>query len=210
MKSHSTNTGFQSDPGASGSTSTSLLERVKARDPEAWRRLVELYGPLVYGWCRHSGIQAEDAADVAQEAFTAVATHVAEFRRDRPGDSFRGWLWTITRNKIRDHFRRRKSEAHAQGGTSAQQRLAQLPEQPPDTSGTDPGSPVESSLEGRAMEIVRAGVEGRTWQAFWRVTVDGQAPADVARELGVSVQAVYDAKYRVRRRIRQELGDLMD
>jgi RNA polymerase sigma-70 factor (ECF subfamily) len=186
------------------------LDRVKAREGEAWERLADLYGPLVYGWCRQSGLQAEDAADVGQEVFGAVLTRVERFRRDRPGDTFRGWLWTITRNKIRDHFRRRSGRAQAPGGTGAQQQLAQIPDAPPDLSVTSPSSKVRGLLEHRAVEMVRAGVEDRTWRAFWLVTVEGRAPADVAQELGITAQAVYDAKYRVRRRIRHELGDLIE
>jgi RNA polymerase sigma-70 factor (ECF subfamily) len=208
--SHSRNAGRGASDNAPTSTSTSLLNRVKAGEAEAWERLADLYGPLVYGWCRQSGLQAEDAADVGQEVFAAVLAGVTQFRRDRPGDSFRGWLWTITRNKIRDHFRRRSGKAQAQGGTEAQQRLAQVPDGPPDLSVTSPASKVRGLLEHHAVEIVRAGVEERTWRAFWLATVEGRAAADVAQELGMTAQAVYDAKYRVRRRIRQELGDLIE
>lgn len=191
------------------STSTSLLGRAKAGEGEAWRRIVELYGPLVYDWCRHCDLKAEDAADVAQEVFAAVAKSIEAFRRDRPGDSFRGWLWTITRNKIRDHVRGRTGRPEAQGGTAAQQRLAQIPEQPPEASmsGVSPAS--SSSLQQRAIELVRAGVEERTWQAFWQVVVEGKEASAVAHELGMSVQAVYDAKYRIRQRIRQQFDGLL-
>ena len=207
---HSPNTAAGASSGGPSSTSTSLLERVKAQDPEAWKRLVALYGPLVYDWCRQSGLRGEDAADVGQEVFGAVVAKVAEFRRDRPGDSFRGWLWTITRNKIRDHSRQQQGQAQAQGGTDAQQRLAQVPEHPPDSSAPGRRPAQGSDLEHRAMDLVRAGVEDRTWQAFWLVAVEGRSPADAAERLGISVQAVYDAKYRIRRRIRQELSDLTD
>jgi len=63
----------------SGATSSSLLERAKARDPQAWERLVELYGPLVYQWCRRWGISATDSQDVVQELFRAVASGIARF-----------------------------------------------------------------------------------------------------------------------------------
>jgi RNA polymerase sigma-70 factor, ECF subfamily len=191
------------------STSSSLLARVKSRRPEAWLRLVELYAPLVYQWCRQSSLQPEDAADVGQEVFAAVDRGIAEFRRERPGDSFRGWLWTITRNKIRDHFRRHNKEhVQAQGGSAAQQRLAEIPDQPP-TAAPSAGADGDHALERRALELVRATVEERTWQAFLRVTVDRQTPADVADELGMSVQAVYVAVHRVRRKLREELDGLM-
>jgi len=193
---------------APGSTSSSLLERVKARDPQAWRRLTDLYTPLIYGWCRQCGLQAEDAADIGQEVFSAIAANQDGFRRDVPGASFRGWLWTITRNKVRDSFRRQKGKAHAQGGTEVQQRLAQVPEHEPESTGASLGR--DTRIELRAVELARCGVEERTWRAFWLVTVEGGEPAVVAELLGITVQAVYGAIYRIRRRIRQELDGLLD
>jgi RNA polymerase sigma-70 factor (ECF subfamily) len=195
---------------APGSTSSSLLARAKARQAEAWQRLVQLYGPLVYQWCRRSSLQAEDAADVGQEVFAAVAKHIDGFRRDRPGDSFRGWLWQITRNKIYDHLRRQQGQAVGQGGSEAQQRLNQIPEQPPDDlTCTSPLHP-HLAVKRRAIDLVRASVEPRIWEAFWQITVNGRPATDVAAELGVGVQVVYDAKYRVRRKMRQELEGLFD
>jgi RNA polymerase sigma-70 factor, ECF subfamily len=90
--------GHVSQPDAS-SISTTLLEQIRVRQPEAWERLVDLYGPVVFHWCRQSGLTTSDAADVVQEVWMAVARNVAGFRREQPGDSFRGWLWTITRNE---------------------------------------------------------------------------------------------------------------
>ena len=90
----------------SQATSLTLLQRVQARQPAAWERFVDLYAPLVLHWCRRGGLSTEDAADVFQEVFRSVAEHIADFRRDRASDTFRGWLRTITRNKMLDHFRR--------------------------------------------------------------------------------------------------------
>src|SRR5947209_20383601 len=111
-----------SGPPPSSGTSRSLLGRVQADEPEAWERFVGLYAPLVFHWCRGRGLQGSDAADVFQEVFRAVAAHVARFRKDRPGDTFRGWLRRITQNKLRDHFRKRSREVLAVGGSSVQER----------------------------------------------------------------------------------------
>jgi len=189
-------------------TSTSLLRRAAARDGAAWERLVELSAPLVYGCCRRAGLQAADAADVAQEVFAAVARKLEDFRHDRPGDSFHAWLSTIVRNKIHDHFRARHP-AQPAGGTEAQMRLAEIAN--PWTETSAPGSPAPSScLEHRAVQIVRAGVEERTWRAFWLLTVEGRDGPSVAQELGMSLSAVYDANYRLRRKLRQEFEGLIE
>lgn len=99
------------------STSTSLLDRVRARNQSAWRHLVDLYGPLVYGWCRRAGLREEDAADVTQDVFLAVARNFDRYEHDGPNASFRGWLRTITSNKINDLFRRRASGTQRPGQT---------------------------------------------------------------------------------------------
>ncbi len=196
------------EPPSSSGTSRSLLVRVQADDGDAWERLVHLYAPLVLHWCRHSGLQEQDAADVFQDVFQAVVAHIGSFRKEREGDTFRGWLRRITQNKIRDHFRRLGREARGTGGTEAQQWLAQVAQpQPVEDVFLDEAG--ESGLLGRALELVRGEFEERTWQAFWRTAIDDQAPKEVAADLGMSPGAVRVAKSRVLHRLREELGDLL-
>jgi RNA polymerase sigma-70 factor, ECF subfamily len=187
------------------STSLTLLERVRGQDGDAWQRLVHLYAPLVLRWCSHRGVRGQDADDVQQEVFQAVVTGLESFRRDRPGDTFRGWLRVITHRKLLDHFRRRQRHPEAQGGTDAQRKLQELaePDLPDDT---------EEDLTGlyhRALELVRSEFEDRTWEAFWRVAVGGQSPDVIAADLGITPATVRKAKSRVLHRLRQEIGDLI-
>jgi len=189
-------------------TSSSLIERVKARDGDAWQRLCRLYGPMVYRWARQAGLQDPDAADVGQEVFRTVAARIATFEHDRPGDTFRGWLWTITRNKLGDHFRRRASRPEAAGGTDAYERMEQLPDALDDfESQTTTGFDAQASLLHRTLEAIRDEFEPSTWQAFRRVTVESQSTAGVGDDLGMTPQAVRQAKYRVLRRLRTEMGE---
>jgi RNA polymerase sigma-70 factor (ECF subfamily) len=195
---------------ASLRSSLSLLARVQANDAAAWDRLINLYAPLVLAWCRRWDLQEQDAADVFQDVFQAVATHIATFHRNQPGDTFRGWLRTITSNKVRDHFRRLGRDPRGAGGTDALTRLAQLPApQFPDEEDTDESGP-DSGLFRRALELIRDQFEERTWQAFWRTAVEGRSPRDVAADLAMSPGAVRVAKCRVLQRLREELGDLIE
>jgi RNA polymerase sigma-70 factor (ECF subfamily) len=187
-------------------TSLTLLERARNQDQEAWKRLHHLYAPLVTTWCGRWGVQGQDADDINQEVFQAVAASLDGFRRDRPGDTFRGWLRGITRNKLLDHLRRRQNQAEAQGGTDAQRQMNQVAEQVwPEDSEADLGA-----LYRRALEMVRGEFEQQTWDMFWRATVEGHSPATIAADLGVSAAAVRKAKSRVLHRLRQEVGDLAD
>jgi RNA polymerase sigma-70 factor (ECF subfamily) len=199
-----------SQQGSSSATSRSLLARVRADEPAAWDRLVTLYAPAVLHWCRHGGLREQDVADVFQEVFQAVLLHVGTFRKQQAGDTFRGWLRRITQNKVRDHFRKLGREAHGAGGSSAQERLAQLPGPPPADDESAADDRTERGLLARGLDLIRSEFEQQTWAAFWRTAVEGRASRDVAAELSMSPGAVRVAKSRVLHRLRKELGDLLE
>src|SRR5688500_465745 len=104
-------------------TSRSLLKLARERDGQAWTRLVELYTPLVYFWCRRGRLPEQDLPDVVQDVFRAVVAGLDSFRKQREEDTFRGWLRTVTRSKISDSFRRRGRSPAAVGGTDMQRRV---------------------------------------------------------------------------------------
>jgi RNA polymerase sigma-70 factor (ECF subfamily) len=171
--------------------------------------MVRLYAPLVASWCRKWGVAEQDIGDVLQDTFSAVANHLNRFHKDRPGDTFRGWLATIARNKARDHFRRRADGPAAVGGTEATLHLQQIA----GADGIDSGPDVvEEMLVNEvlraALESIRGEFHDRTWQAFWYVVVEGRATDVVAADLGMKPGAVRVAKSRVLRQLRETLGDL--
>jgi RNA polymerase sigma-70 factor (ECF subfamily) len=199
----------QTGPSDADATSLSLLYRLKANEAAAWDRLVLLYAPLVYHWCRKLELPEQDAADVFQDVFQSLATKIGTFRKEQPGDTFRGWLRIITHNKVYDHFRRQGREPQAAGGTEANIRFSQL-ESFDRTADTEDEEQAYQQLVRRALELIRDDFTPRTWQAFWRAAVDGQRPVDVAEELQMQPGAVRVAKSRVLQRLRQELGELLD
>jgi RNA polymerase sigma-70 factor (ECF subfamily) len=175
-------------------------------DGLAWERLLKLYGPTVVGWCRRAGVSAEDAADIRQEVFLAVARGIVGFRRDRPADSFRGWLYTITRRRLLDHWRRAARRTPAAGGPEAHDQLLDFPAAEPPSS--EEGETWEEYQRG--VQLIRGEFEERTWEAFWRMAVDRRTAVEVAAELGMTPGAVYVAKSRVLRRLREEFAGLLD
>ncbi len=182
------------------SVSTSLLVRVKLQQPEAWEQLATLYGPLVYHWCLQTQIQQADAEDVLQEVFRTVAAKVGEFRRETEDDTFRGWLWSITRNKIGDQLRRLGRSPNALGGMEGEEQLKRL------QAKKEPSSFQLGTFFRDLLDSVRGEFREQTWDVFWSVVLEGQNPAVVADRYGMTVNAVYLAKSRVLRRLRQEAG----
>src|ERR671936_1315111 len=82
-------------------TRASLLVRIRdPHDTEAWRQFVQLYASVVYGYARKRGLQDADAADLMQEVFRAVASAAGRLDYDPKRGTFRGWLYTVTRNKL--------------------------------------------------------------------------------------------------------------
>ncbi|QJW95888.1 RNA polymerase sigma factor [Frigoriglobus tundricola] len=191
-------------------TSLTLLGRLRAADGDAWTRLVALYGPLVRHWLGRGGVTAADAEDLVQEVFREVSQALPAFRRDRPGDTFRGWLRGVTRIALLRHGRALGRQPRAAGGTDALEHLHALPDAA-EPAGDEDDEPAErNALYRRALELVRGEFEAKTWQMFWACTVEARPPAEVAVEQGVSVAAVRQAKSRVLRRLKEEVGDLIE
>ncbi len=188
-------------------TSLSLLQRARGREQAAWDRLHFLYRPLVLYWASCWGVHGDNAEDVAQEVFRELTDNLDSYREDRPGGTFRGWLRGVTRNCVLMHLRRAGKQVQAAGGSAAQQRLEQV-EDPHAETDDDPAEQV-SGLYHRALELVRSEFEERTWQMFWQTVIDNRAPADVAADLGVGDAAVRQAKSRILRRLKEEVGDLI-
>lgn len=181
-------------------TSVSLLERLRQPgEQDAWSRFVRLYTPLLLHWARGVGLNQNDAADLVQDVLLLLMKKLPEFQYD-PGRSFRGWLRTLTINKLRE-IKRRRSLVDVVEFTDH-----------PDSHPSDAFAEVEyrEHLVRRALQLMQAEFEPTTWQACWEFVVSGRSAAEVASELGLSVAVVYSAKYRVLRRLRQELEGLLD
>ena len=136
-----------------------------------------------------------------------MAANLGRFRKERAGDTFRGWLRTITYSKVQDYFRRRAREPGGVGGSAALTWLAEVPASPPPDDEAVAEERAERRLLHRALKAIAAEFEERTWRAFWRTAVEGRPPRDVAAELAMSTGAVRVAKSRVLQRLREELGE---
>lgn len=194
-----------------GSTSyshASLIFRLQENEDAAWQELVDLFAPLIFHWCNRLQLNASDSSDVMQEVFAVVANTIAKFRLQEDG-GLRGWLWTITQNKIRDFYRKDKRRANAMGGSTAQLLLNRVEDPFADHSQEEITSENESKrLVRRALKLIENDFQPTTWTAFWRATIEGHDTNWIAQDLGISPNSVRQAKSRVLRRLREQLGDV--
>jgi RNA polymerase sigma-70 factor (ECF subfamily) len=182
-------------------TPVSLLERLRQPDNQtAWARFVDLYTPLLCYWGRRVGLKEPDVADLIQDVFCILTRKLPDFTYDS-NRTFRGWLHTVLMNQWRTSLRRRIEQS--------------LPEAVVDTVDIETyeafiEKEYRDYLIGRALQVMKADFRPSTWQACWEHVACGRPVAEVASELGISEKAVYLAKARVLKRLRQELEGLWD
>ena len=183
-------------------TRLSLLVRLRdTRDDRAWAQFVELYAPLVFRFARKHGLQDADAADLTQDVLQAVSGGIRNFDYDPRRGTFRGWLFTVVRNKLRNFLAVQDRPGRGRGDTDAQHRLQELPAREEDQSAWW-DEEYERRVFAWAAEQARGAFSEATWQAFWQTAVEGKTGPQAAQALGMSVAAVYLAKGRVMNRLK--------
>jgi RNA polymerase sigma-70 factor (ECF subfamily) len=192
------------------STSISFLDRLRQQpDEDAWKRLVDVYTPLLHAWLRRWDVQPSDADDLIQEVLSVLHRELPQFEHSQQKGAFRRWLRTILVHRLRDAWRARRYRPDATGKSDFLQQLAEL---------EDPASGLSQIWDRdhnehvvrRLLEVIEPEFAPRTWQAFRRQVVDGAEPDTVAAELGLSLNAVFIAKSRVLSRLRQEGAGWID
>ena len=176
---------------AIGTITETLLAAVKQRgeneeyDEAAWNRLVAVYSPLVYAWCKRRQLAEEDILDVTQTVFQAVARTIHKFRREGPSDTFRGWLWTITRSKIMDLFEKSARTANLLNDPS--DPISSLSGQDPDLESEEDTNVLIQAI----FDYASRRFKKDNWEAFVMSVVDGLDAATVADRLGIPRNRVF-------------------
>jgi RNA polymerase sigma-70 factor (ECF subfamily) len=183
-------------------TPVSLLQRLRQPgDGAAWSQFVHLYTPLLYSWARRAGLSEADAADLLQDVFTTLLEQLPRFEY-QPGKSFRAWMRTILLNRWRTLRRRPAAQP------VPPRHLDALP---PDTDPALPGEAEElRALVRQGLKLIEGDFSPATWKAFREYVLNDRPAGEVAGELGLSVNAVYLARSRVLRRLREHLAGLID
>lgn len=189
-------------------TSLTLLERLQQRpDPETWQRLLDIYAPLIGRWLDRTPLQHADHEDLIQEVLKIIVQKLPEFQRRREG-SFRAWLRVVTANRLKEHWRSEKYRPQSMGDTDFLKKLQEL-EDPHSALAQAWDTEHDRHVVRRLLELIGPQFESATLEAFRRVVLEGQKPAQVAANLNISINAVLLAKSRILRQLRREMDGLV-
>lgn len=193
----------------SPSTQPSLLVRLRdSGDELAWSHFVGLYGPLVYSWLRQRGLQDADVADLTQDVLRQVAVSVRTFEYSPQRGAFRGWLYTVVRNRLRTFCDRELKKDvgrwRGEGGTGAFEKLSAVIDDTVETA-DEWDRAFERQLMSHAVEVIRPDFAETTWRAFWLTAVEGRRGIEAADELGMTPAAVYLARSRVLQKLKEQV-----
>ena len=188
-------------------TSESLIARVKdLADGAAWTEFLEIYQPVVYRMAKRRGMQDADAQDVAQRVFVAVSQAIGDWQPGSDRPPFRAWLVTIARNAVTKALTRRPRD-NAAGSSSVMELLDAVPADDPETT-------AELLQESRreamrwAADQIRPEFSEATWRLFWETAIEGREVGEVASDSGRTPGAVYMARFRVSRRLKEKVQEL--
>ncbi len=191
-------------------TSATLLQRLNDRsDSVAWRRLVNIYTPLIGTWLLRQGVSAEDAEDLTQEVLGIVVREVSRFRHNGRVGAFRTWLRTVTINCLRQSWRSRRLRLRTTRPPDLDAALDRLEDPASDLSRLWDREHDQFVLH-RLLALLEAEFRPATWQAFQRQVIDGVSAEAAAAELGLTVNAVLIAKSRVLSQLRRNAEGLVD
>lgn len=196
-------------------TQFNLIQQAKANEPVAWELVFSLYAPLIKRWAKGYGVVCPFEIDnVCQEVFTKLVKNIDSFQYRESGGSFRGWLRVITRNYIWTQ-QMGKGKPQTIGGTLWNLQLNQIPYNATsersllDAPEEDDDDDTRKLIFLRIMKWVEANYSESQSIAFKRVVIDHRPAREVAEELELTPNVVYQNKSRILAKIRSVFQDLV-
>lgn len=186
-------------------TRVNLLQVVCNSDEHAaWRNFVDIYGPLVFAYCRKQGLQDADAADVCQNVMMRLNRAIRSFEYSVDRGTFRSWLRTICRNEVLRHYRGRYSRGQSDQSANSPSAWDEVYDEHQWTE----------DFHGHIFKIALARIRPEfsedIWRAFQMLWVEDRKVDDVVAEFGQNRNWLYKAKHRVISRLEREVLILAD
>lgn len=191
------------------STRVMLLAEMNAGNQEAWQEFDRLYRPMIRRWLKRYPLQAEDVEDVTQEVLSVVNRRLTEFDHNGHVGAFRHWLRSITIFVTRNVLAKLKRQLDPPASQAIASMLEQLGNSDSDLA-RQFDREHDQFILGQLLARVAEQFEPATIEAFRRHVVEGVSAAETAAQLGLTLPAVYVAKSRVLRQLREKAAGWVD
>ena len=177
-------------------------------DDDAWKQFIDLYGQTIFQFVRRRGLQDADAADLVQEVFRRVGNSVGRLEYEKQKGGFRAWLFTITRNCLNTFFKKQKRVVPSLNDSNAA-RLGQMPDQHDDLNESWEQE-FQRQIMAQAIQKLKPTLESNTWAAFEMTAIENRPIDNVCDALDMSRGAIYVARSRVTKKLRDEVKRLVE
>lgn len=179
-------------------TTPSLLQRLERGDGNAWRQIDAFFRPGVIRFGLRLGLQHSIAEDAAQQTFLAFQRSYESGRYDPERGRLRTWLFGIAYRQICNLAR---SEAR-------RTPTVELPDREESSRVWD--EEWRAEILRRCLDRVRHAVRPRTYAAFHLLVLRELPPERVAARIGMTRNAVAQAKHKVGRLVRDCCREFAD
>jgi RNA polymerase sigma-70 factor (ECF subfamily) len=170
------------------------LRRAAGGDERAWQRIVEAYGPRVFGLFRAQCGNVELAEEITQSTFCTLVARIGQYTEL---GRFESWLFRIAMNRLRDEMRRRKRHARPVEAEALVGLAGAGEPRSPDAAGEDEVQALRAAL-GRLSEADRRVIHLRHFA--------GLSFAQIAEVLGEPLGTVLARQHRALGKLRQMLS----
>ena len=174
-------------------TEHQIIAWLRQGDPQGMDALLAQYGPLMRYVISPILSNPQDREDCLSEAAMKVWEKIGTFDPQR--GAWKSWLTALTRNTALNHARRSRR---------ADREMVLTPDLP-----SPAPTPEEALLRREGQEAVRAALQNlpaKDRALLYRKYYYRQSTAQIAAELGLTVRGVEGKLYRLKRRLRHQLG----
>jgi len=182
-------------------TTTLLLDRLRENDETVWTDFVERFREPIATFARGLGLSADEAEDVAQETLADFLRALRDGQYDREKGRLQSWLFGIAHRRVLNAVRRRPREQQGPGTAGRTTFFSALPDSGAALVTWD--TTWKRAMVDHCLGQLQSEMEPTTIRAFEMFAIRNRPAADVAGDLGITRNAVFLAKRRVLKRLRE-------
>ena len=184
---------------------TLLVKLAGAEFDSVWHEFSRQYEPLIYRFGRKRGLQHADAIELTQQVMLGVMQSAEKWSQEEPPEHFRGWLKRVASNQLINMVTR-EAKHRGQGGSDQHslKLTADTTYSPEQQAEKLWQTEQQRSILRTAANNIRQEFTSDSWAAFERTLLGGETVESLANELGKSAGAIYAARARIMRRLKQE------